>query len=398
MSGTQPDFVNQHAIKAFYYANLLQSMEPFMQLDPDFDRTDFHYSAHAFNLIGDEFWSLSCSVLGFHLFYNRDMFEAHGLDPDRPPERWSEMIEMQKIFTLHDALGRVSQTGFAAIHLDATGAWPYHTVGTFNGTDFFDPYAHVRITVDNESTYQLIQFYRDLGEAYGHSTSRLAAGFSTMSSIAAFTAGRVAMNLEYRTAEAIGKNFSVGVGPFPSSDFSAPHQYQNIYPQDTYMILKDAKNPMGAWFYLRWYNRVGIVMVVENYNYQLDPSTYFPRFMTNTYTRMRIGEIYSDEISQDTRRNIQLRDEAMLNHRMTYNFEPTIREQRDTAFDRGIAPIIQNPTLNQDVRGRLAQIQNQVDSLRDNWLRRHEAAGWIFPDDFPWGISPRMQDVMAGAD
>ena len=46
------------------------------------------------------------------LFWNKDLFEAAGLDPDRPPQTMEEMVEYAKELTIHDEKGELSQVGF----------------------------------------------------------------------------------------------------------------------------------------------------------------------------------------------------------------------------------------------------------------------------------------------
>ena len=46
------------------------------------------------------------------LFYNRTMFRRAGLDPDRPPRTWSELLDYAKKLTIADKNGAIKQIGF----------------------------------------------------------------------------------------------------------------------------------------------------------------------------------------------------------------------------------------------------------------------------------------------
>ena len=46
------------------------------------------------------------------LYYNKDMFRAHGLDPDQPPETWDELVETAR--TLTDPENNVYGLAFSA--------------------------------------------------------------------------------------------------------------------------------------------------------------------------------------------------------------------------------------------------------------------------------------------
>ena len=86
IANTMPDLVGSGPARLFYYTQTGQSMEPYIKLDPSFDRSDFHDIVYRFNLIGDEMWGLTCSIIPNVMIYNKDIFEAAGLDSDKPPE------------------------------------------------------------------------------------------------------------------------------------------------------------------------------------------------------------------------------------------------------------------------------------------------------------------------
>lgn len=53
-------------------------------------------------MYGGKLWGLPDQTNGLCLFYNRDMFSAAGLDPDRPPATWDELIRYGKRLTRED--------------------------------------------------------------------------------------------------------------------------------------------------------------------------------------------------------------------------------------------------------------------------------------------------------
>ncbi len=48
----------------------------------------------------------------YALFWNKDMFEAAGLDPEKPPETWEQMLEYSDKLTKTDDQGNLTQVGF----------------------------------------------------------------------------------------------------------------------------------------------------------------------------------------------------------------------------------------------------------------------------------------------
>jgi multiple sugar transport system substrate-binding protein len=50
--------------------------------------------------IGGEYYGLPTAVRSMALFYNKDLFEEAGLDPDAPPRTWDEFVEMAQALTV----------------------------------------------------------------------------------------------------------------------------------------------------------------------------------------------------------------------------------------------------------------------------------------------------------
>ena len=99
------------------------------------------------------------SIYGVALHYNRDMFEAAGLDPDSPPTTWDEIREYAKV--IKDATG---QAGYATMAANNTGGWQL-TAATYsrggrvqeaNGDGTYTA------TLDNDGTRAALEFLQAL--------------------------------------------------------------------------------------------------------------------------------------------------------------------------------------------------------------------------------------------
>src|SRR5690606_6981006 len=53
----------------------------------------------------DEYWALPTAVRSLALFYNKDLFEAAGLDPEAPPTTTEEFLAMAQQLTQYDESG-----------------------------------------------------------------------------------------------------------------------------------------------------------------------------------------------------------------------------------------------------------------------------------------------------
>ncbi|MFD4960385.1 ABC transporter substrate-binding protein [Microbacterium sp. NPDC058389] len=93
------------------------------------------------------------------LTYNRELFEAAGLDPDAPPTTWDEVREDAK--KIADATGKA---GYSQMAINNTGGWQLTTATAARGgrtqTDNEDGSA--TSTIDNDATKAALQFLHDL--------------------------------------------------------------------------------------------------------------------------------------------------------------------------------------------------------------------------------------------
>ncbi len=59
-----------------------------------------------------EYWALPTAVRTLALFWNKDLFEAAGLDPEKPPTTLDELVEMAPLLTTFDSAGNIDIEGF----------------------------------------------------------------------------------------------------------------------------------------------------------------------------------------------------------------------------------------------------------------------------------------------
>jgi ABC-type glycerol-3-phosphate transport system substrate-binding protein len=96
-------------------------------------------------------------AMGLH--YNRDLFEAAGLDPDNPPTTWDEVREAAK--AISDATGKA---GYAQMTMNNTGGWQL-TAGTVahgGRTQVDNGDGTYTSTINNPGTVADLQFLHDL--------------------------------------------------------------------------------------------------------------------------------------------------------------------------------------------------------------------------------------------
>ena len=60
----------------------------------------------------DQYWAVPTAVRTLALFWNKDLFEEAGLDPEQPPETLDELLEYAQLLTQYDDNGNIVVEGF----------------------------------------------------------------------------------------------------------------------------------------------------------------------------------------------------------------------------------------------------------------------------------------------
>ncbi|MBD8080236.1 ABC transporter substrate-binding protein [Cellulosimicrobium arenosum] len=129
------------------------------------------------------------NVYGVGLHYNRDLFEAAGLDPDDPPTTWDEVREDAK--TISDANEGVA--GYMQMSQNNTGGWQL-TVNTFargGRTQEVADDGSATSTLSNEGTKDALEWLQAMRWEDNSLGSNFLLDWGTINQ--AFAAGQVAM-------------------------------------------------------------------------------------------------------------------------------------------------------------------------------------------------------------
>lgn len=122
------------------------------------------------------------------LHYNRDLFEAAGLDPDNPPQTWDEIRTAAKAIT--DATGKA---GYAQMAINNTGGWQLssQTVARGGRTQTDNSDGTAESTIDNDATTAALQFLHDVKWEDGSFGSKVDLDWGTINQ--EFAAGNIGM-------------------------------------------------------------------------------------------------------------------------------------------------------------------------------------------------------------
>jgi len=374
-TNTQPDLVTCSSLSAYYYADVIQSFEPYIANDAEYERGDLH-KINEYGLINGEQYGLLGSVFTYFMAYNRDFFEDFNLDPDVYPKTWREMLEFQPKLTQYDETGKVIRTGFLEMEFYST-----HIFSAFyRGENVLNPQGY-EVNVNTDGMYEYISWTKAMEEVFG-GRGMLSRSFPRKEPDS-FRAGNVAMLSTWFAEDWLGVDFDYRVVPCPNHE-DADKEYAMCYFDDVYMLVKNARNPDGAWFYMKWYLTSGALQVAEMANYYTDPVNYFPRFYTHSYTRQRCYDMFIDEeTSEATKKAIAMRDEIM-DRDIIYAYMSATGDFFSVTYTGISADMTARKVTS--VREYLDGMQKKGDRFTEKWLDDMEDKGWVIdPVNDPWG-------------
>ena len=98
------------------------------------------------------------------LYYNTKMFKEAGLDPNKPPETWTQMREYAQKLTKRDASGKVTQWG---VQIPSSGFpyWLFQGLAIENGAQLMNP-AGTQTFYDTPEVIGALQYWLDLINKY----------------------------------------------------------------------------------------------------------------------------------------------------------------------------------------------------------------------------------------
>lgn len=140
-------------------SDFITPMQEFIDKD-DFDLTQLEENILNYYTIDDQLYSMPFNTSNAVMFYNKDLFEEAGLDPDNPPQTFSEVKEAA------EKLSEVTDYGFTM----ATIGWFFEQflansdalyLDNDNGRDGDATEA----LVNSEEGYEIFEFLNDMNEA-----------------------------------------------------------------------------------------------------------------------------------------------------------------------------------------------------------------------------------------
>lgn len=215
---------------------------------------------------GGHIWGLPWDVDSRILYYNKDLFQKAGLDPNTPPKTWDELLNFSKKLTVTDSKGNFKQIGFIP---NFGNSWLYLYAIQNNGKFLSDD--GKKVLLNSPENVKALEFmvrgYDLLGGA-----KKVNAYTSTFQSGAndPFLTGQVAMVINVNSAItgyarfAPNINYGVAMPPTPNGT-----DFKTWSGGWSWGIPKGVKNYKEAFEVISWLTTEGMkhqAEGMENYN------------------------------------------------------------------------------------------------------------------------------------
>jgi sn-glycerol 3-phosphate transport system substrate-binding protein len=135
--------------------DLIVPFDEVVETDVEREWLDSFYPALMANgTVDGQVWGVPFQRSTIVLYYNKDMFEEAGLDPDAPPATWDEMVEAAKALRTSDRFGiMVPSTGYPY--------WMFQAFAIQNGMELMNEDG-TETYFDDPAVVEALEFWRSL--------------------------------------------------------------------------------------------------------------------------------------------------------------------------------------------------------------------------------------------
>ncbi|SAH85073.1 extracellular substrate-binding protein [Bordetella ansorpii] len=115
---------------------------------------------------GGHVWGVPFQRSTIVMYYNKELFKEAGLDPERAPATWKELVEVAGKLTRKDASGNVTQWGIEIPSGGAFAYWLFQALTTPNDAILMNE-AGNEVYLDKPGVIEAAEFWHDLAYKHG---------------------------------------------------------------------------------------------------------------------------------------------------------------------------------------------------------------------------------------
>jgi ABC-type glycerol-3-phosphate transport system substrate-binding protein len=300
LSGTEPPDVlilgGPDNVGTWAREKLILPLDDYMA-GANIDKSDFYGAPLAMCQTLGKYYCLPWGTDIYALYWNKDMFEAAGLDPEKPPQTMEQVAEYADKLTKKDTSGELTQVGFIPDF-----AWGHTDLYlAMFGSKIYSPDG-TKVNVDTPEYAAMLKWEQQFYSKYGYDKvlKLSSAGGNYMSPDQGFYAGKIAMYVDGEWQP--GPNFiskfkpelNYGVAPFPPPADHPERKNTAAVAGTVAVIPSGAANKAASAKLLAWMETPDIVAEEMSTNFNLPTSKKAandPRFHTSQKFEVFLGLI-----------------------------------------------------------------------------------------------------------
>lgn len=249
-AGNPPDVIIQdiNSVKQRADANQAINLQPYIDKEDEEIESRFYPQLLDAATYEDEVYGLPFNTDTQVLFYNKDLFEKAGLDPETPPATWADLEEYASALEEKDG-DKWKTIGFYPLWSTGEDVW---AINADNGTSWFDSKDEVKINTPNkvESLQWVLDWQNHIGKSTVESyEAEFGAGIADP-----FVSELVAMrgqNINYFVElQQLDQDVNFGVALLPEkTEGSGHYSWGGGFTAE---IPYGAKNPDASWEFIKY--------------------------------------------------------------------------------------------------------------------------------------------------
>ncbi|HAZ62802.1 MAG TPA: hypothetical protein DCZ72_04225 [Armatimonadetes bacterium] len=267
VGGVPPDVILQDRFTIGDWASraAFRPLDDFLARDaaePDGIReADFYPAAWREATHEGRLYAVPISIDDRMLLYNKALFREVGLDPERPPATWEELLEYAKRLTKPNPNGTYERIGFIP---NFGNSWLY-LYSWQNGGEFMSPDGRT-CTLDNPYTVGALEYMKEVYDALGgyNRVNIFQSGFLPEEQDPFFT-GKIGMVINgswvLNSVARFAPDLELGVAPPPvpaarlrgDGHFAGQPPYITWSGGHSLAIPAGAREPEAAWRFIKWW-------------------------------------------------------------------------------------------------------------------------------------------------